>query len=299
MLATHGREQQPAPRPETIHPRRATSVDFDDDSNEWLNPPQDSTGEPIWVDMRVNIDRLSHIDTVQSCLTIKVALVMYWNDERLIGWDNAALPPMLWGPWPGLTNELNVTTEQAAFVVTDPSKGRLKRVIIFSGQVSNPMDLRDFPMDVDSIDLDFVTSSHWKTFDQSLDGGRPAGVSYRLRKICQPGEGQWLRLVGGRRPLCLSCAEIGEASSDTSRKLFVAGLGWKGGRMDFPRRLHQNPRAAAKCKRGAAVLCQRRSARFPQLVVLLLVCTIAPSLLFSTCNYLLSGIHGLLCAGRL
>ena len=120
MLATHGRQQQPAPRPETIHPRRATSVDFDDDSNEWLNPPQDSTGEPTWVDMRVNIDRLSHIDTVQSCLTIKVALVMYWNDERLIGWDNAALPPMLWGPWPGLTNELNVTTEQAAFVVTDP-----------------------------------------------------------------------------------------------------------------------------------------------------------------------------------
>ena len=207
------RGHQPAPRLEKqqrLPRRRATSVDFDDDSNEWLNPPQVSTGdeaadaEPIWVDMRVNIDRLSGIDTVQLCLTIKVALVMYWNDERLIGWDNAALPPMLWGPWPGLTNELNVTTEQAAFVVTDPSKGRLKRVIIFSGQVSNPMDLRDFPMDVDSIDLDFVTSSHWKTFDQSLDGGRPSGVSYRLRKICQPGEGQWLRLVGGVR----RCASV-------------------------------------------------------------------------------------------
>ena len=158
ILPIFPREKQPggrAPRPGKKHVqprrrllRRTTSVDFDDDSNEWLNPPQDSTGEPIWVDMRVNIDRLSHIDTVQQCLTIKVALVMYWDDERLIGWDNAALPPMLWGPWPGLTNELNVTTEQAAFVVTDPSKGRLKRVIIFSGQVSNPMDLRDFPMDV-------------------------------------------------------------------------------------------------------------------------------------------------------
>ena len=100
ILPIFPREKQPggrAPRPGKKHVqprrrllRRATSVDFDDDSNEWLNPPQDSTGEPIWVDMRVNIDRLSHIDTVQSCLTIKVALVMYWNDERLIGWDNAA-----------------------------------------------------------------------------------------------------------------------------------------------------------------------------------------------------------------
>eukprot|EP01047_Picozoa_sp_COSAG01_P041156 COSAG01_NODE_3515_length_5982_cov_4.429883_6_plen_233_part_00 len=168
------------------------SSDFSDSS--WLAPPTSEGGEPIWIDVRINIDRLSSIDTVSLSAYIKVALVMYWNDPRMVGWSELALPPTLWGPWPGLTNEISVTAEQAAFVLTEPDEGRFKRVVIYTGQVSNPMDLHDFPMDVDSIDLDFVTSSHWKSCDLSLGGGRPKGVSYRLRKICRPDEGKWLRL---------------------------------------------------------------------------------------------------------
>eukprot|EP01047_Picozoa_sp_COSAG01_P052080 COSAG01_NODE_5441_length_4262_cov_66.548883_2_plen_516_part_00 len=175
-------------------PMMQQSSDVSNDRNEtlWTTPPTSEDGEPIWVDMRINIDRL-RVDTVQLSAYIKVALVMHWSDPRMVGWSGSVLPPTLWGPWPGLTNDISVTAEQAAFVLKEPDEGRLKRVVLYTGQASNPMDLRDFPMDVDSIDLDFVTSSHWKTWDRSLGGGRPKGISYRLRKT-RPDEGKWLRL---------------------------------------------------------------------------------------------------------
>ena len=127
------------------------STDYSDRDTSWLAPPTSEDGEPVWIDVRINIDRLSSIDTVRLSAYIRVALVMYWNDPRMTGWAELALPPTLWGPWPGLTNEISVSAEQAAFVVTEPDAGRLKRVVIYSGLVSNPMDLHDFPMDIDSV----------------------------------------------------------------------------------------------------------------------------------------------------
>jgi hypothetical protein len=56
------------------------------------------------------------------------------------------------------------------------------------------MDLRSFPFDMDKIELQFATASHYTTLDDERSGLVPKGKSYRVRQTQELGEGKWVDL---------------------------------------------------------------------------------------------------------
>jgi hypothetical protein len=66
--------------------------------------------------------------------------------------------------------------------------GRVKRGILYTGNVETVMNLRDFPFDLCAVQLNIESISHWSTRDGSNYGSLAFGCTYKLRKICEKGE---------------------------------------------------------------------------------------------------------------
>lgn len=157
----------------------------------WSDPPPPTQeGAVPFVDFRYAVFKVDEVDTASLSVRVKVAVVWYWTDPRLAGWGAKPLPPDLWGPHIAMVNAQDMSDEQTQFELSNAETGRLKRGRLFYGTVSNHMDLRQFPFDMDSIDIIFESVSHYMTLDESMKGSMPKGKSYRLRPTCLPGEGK-------------------------------------------------------------------------------------------------------------
>ena len=66
-------------------------------SDDWVTPPHTTSGEPFWVDMRMDLVKVSQVDTTQLTVYAQFYVAQYWTDPRLVGWTGA-LPDKLWGP---------------------------------------------------------------------------------------------------------------------------------------------------------------------------------------------------------
>jgi hypothetical protein len=161
----------------------------------WSTPPGGGAGdEPFWVDFRFNKWQVKQINTVERTTTVSIVVVFFWTDPRLVGWDVAKqLPHDLWGPYLVVENG-SCEWSQNTFALLDPASGRLKRGTTYSGDVETLLCLRDFPFDVDRVDLAFSCMSHWRTLDGEQVANCPRGRTYRLRPTRQKGEGKWLGL---------------------------------------------------------------------------------------------------------
>eukprot|EP01050_Picozoa_sp_SAG11_P027008 SAG11_NODE_6676_length_1269_cov_1.089744_2_plen_99_part_01 len=94
-----------------------------------------------------------------------VGVIFYWTDPRLAGWPNdTKLPPRLWAPYLFLENRLGDMQERDInFLLDDPATGRMKRTRMYAGSIDNPMELRNFPFDLDRIELSFWSYGTWST----------------------------------------------------------------------------------------------------------------------------------------
>ena len=173
-----------------------TQARASDDAAFWQQAPPGEDGAVPWVDVRFNLKKVNAVDTVAGTAFFNGAIAFYWTDSRLAGWpEGAALPPALWGPRLELSNALGDLQEaHLAFTLVDRATGRLKRGRLYTGTVDNPMELRDFPFDMDRIELHFRTYSTWETRDGELSGSAPGAKTYRVRQVREPGEGKWLVL---------------------------------------------------------------------------------------------------------
>jgi len=143
------------------------------------------------VDIRFALYKVAEVDTVKSSTFVNIKLVMYWTDSRLAGWEGA-LPRKLWGPIINVENALQgFETYQDTFALSDRAEGRLKRMVYFVGHIANAMDLQDFPFDTDEIEVEFITTSHFRSLDWEALGSLTSGKAFRLRPICRSGEGSW------------------------------------------------------------------------------------------------------------
>ena len=180
------------------HDGRPAPAHNAEDGAFWMQPPTNPTsdGQPFWVDFRFGLSKVSAVDTVAGTAFIDIYVMFYWSDPRLASWpEGAELPPRLWGPKLRLKNALGDLHEgDFVFVLNDAATGRLKRGRNYSGTVDNPMDLLKFPFDMDKIELEFQTISHFSTYDGERSGQIPKGRSYRLRQIQEVGEGKWVSL---------------------------------------------------------------------------------------------------------
>lgn len=78
---------------------------------------------------------------------------MYWTDEKLIGktpdeikWEE------VWQPNITIMNELELNKE-SVYEILDSKTGKVKQKLGIVGNISNFMDLHDFPFDSDIINL--------------------------------------------------------------------------------------------------------------------------------------------------
>ena len=153
--------------------------------SEFQNAPRraDST-DPIDVRIRFTTRQISHINTVECSAYVKVGVVFYWNDARLIGYKPwQTVPEKLWGPDILLCNDAGeAEIEQEEFFVCDGDTGRIKRGLVFKATVQNAMWLQDFPFDSINVEVLFTTIS-LGTYDRSLTGEAYHGSTYCLRRV--------------------------------------------------------------------------------------------------------------------
>mmetsp|Transcript_68784 Transcript_68784/g.201446 ORF Transcript_68784/g.201446 Transcript_68784/m.201446 type:complete len:371 (+) Transcript_68784:56-1168(+) len=163
------------------------------DSEAWRNPPPG----PIDVAVRFNLNKLTDVDTVRSKAWVSIGIMFYWTDSRLEGWTGN-LPPTLWGPACWLFNALTDLVEVTQdFDLDDASTGRMKRYCRYMGTIDfKQMQLQDFPMDVNAINLTFRTASHWTSLD-GKKGDLARGRSYKLVPVSRAHEGSTFRLLWG------------------------------------------------------------------------------------------------------
>ena len=101
----------------------------------WMEAPQPPKGE-LWVDCRVNLERLASVNTVQCTAFVKISIVFYWTDERVKNFPiGRQLPPKLWGPRLEQPDKAmgDFAVTQYNFVVVDAAAGRLKRDLLYTG----------------------------------------------------------------------------------------------------------------------------------------------------------------------
>ena len=165
-------------------------------ADELMQPPKGANGSPLMVDMRIAVFRIQKLDTAALTAEVKLAVVWYWTDVRMVGWLGryyAPTPASLWGPDMFVVNRgQSWSFEQTQFDLEDSCTGRMKRAILYSGTVINHMDLADFPFDIDDVDVHMESVGHWSSNDL-LRRGAMGGQLYQLREITQPKEG---RLIG-------------------------------------------------------------------------------------------------------
>lgn len=131
---------------------------------DWSLPPEGEEGGPIAVSVCLEAHHVTAVDTVKATAVIKCGVVLYWRDRRLSemwssGDDGACragrftLPGKLWGPRLRLHNALDVRVDQVFFDLVRPAEGLLRRMLVYTGTIINSMDLRDFPFDIDEVEV--------------------------------------------------------------------------------------------------------------------------------------------------
>lgn len=151
----------------------APSIPDAEDWVDWSEPPM-IADKPVEVKFRFNVTSLADVKTKESEAFVKLQIVFFWSDRRLKYWTsgsknnyNRKLPDKLWGPSMVLNNSKDMVVEHFDFSLVRPweETGRLKRVITYQGVVTNPMNLLNFPFDMDDVELRFYSNSHYTTLD--------------------------------------------------------------------------------------------------------------------------------------
>ena len=165
-------------------------------------PPPQPGGAILQVNFRLTVFAISDVNTRDLTAMVKFGVVMYWTDTRMVGFDEPLLPKDLWGPDLYLRNAKGgVRKEYEQFAITDTEEGRLKRIINFESIIDMPMNLGNFPYDLQVVRPELVCISHWSQCSGYRHGSSPKGQVYALHPVARPDEGKlmWLMNVGGQQ----------------------------------------------------------------------------------------------------
>jgi len=124
-------------------------------------PPTDLFGGPVVVYPKIGFTRLDSFDTVNSTVTVRFFLDLYWTDPRVKG--KSYVPDGMWRPDGVLiinrTEDMDGVAHESKPVIADPdpdNDGKSKNGLLlwpveYAGTITNPMALRGFPFDFDSV----------------------------------------------------------------------------------------------------------------------------------------------------
>lgn len=122
-------------------------------------PPAEAAAErpaagagPTPVEVGVYVIDVSEIDDVSQSFSADLYLFWHWHDPRLsesaLGASLEGCPlstDQIWNPAADVVNQRSLTTRDAALRVGADGEVRMRRRL--TGQLSSPLDLRDFPFD--------------------------------------------------------------------------------------------------------------------------------------------------------
>ena len=130
--------------------------------------PRNPDGGPVAVRPKVGFTNVNNIDTAASTIYVSFFLDLYWNDPRLVG--ASSVPDGTWRPEGvyaintngGLTVEH--VPERPTLVDLDEN-GKSKAGLLlwpshYSGDLRNPMNLRQFPFDHDYFEISLMNGEH-------------------------------------------------------------------------------------------------------------------------------------------
>ena len=121
-------------------------------------PPTGPDGALLHVDFRITVFHIGKVDTREQTSLVRMGIVLYWTDPRMVGWSSPILPPTLWGPELWLRNAMGgVSVELEQFVVFNAEEGRLKRVLNYEATIITPMNMESFPFDLQCLSLEWAS----------------------------------------------------------------------------------------------------------------------------------------------
>ena len=127
-------------------------------------------------------DALSQVDTVNMTAYIKCMVTLEWHDPRAVGWKGSAMIPGGWGVQCRLLNSVGDMQRTLGDVkVADKATGLMQRQLWFEGSVSNFMDVKNFPLDVDDVVINFVVSEGCPCRNGEAVGSRVGFTSNEAR----------------------------------------------------------------------------------------------------------------------
>ncbi len=137
-------------------------------------PPNDLFGGPVIVRPKMGFTRLDSFDTVSATVEIRFFLDCYWTDPRIKG--RSYVPDGMWRPDGVLLinrcGEMEVLAHEEKPVIADvdPATGLSRNGLLlwpaeYAGTISNPMSLKDFPYDFDSVVIKMQQSEDGSSAD--------------------------------------------------------------------------------------------------------------------------------------
>ena len=98
-------------------------------------------------------------------------VVLYWTDERLAGWEDEELPPVLWTPRFEWTNFVGTPDiEFLAVTLANRASDRLKLGQQIQGTMNVDIDLTCFPFDINCAAVELQAGNTHRLSDGSKSG---------------------------------------------------------------------------------------------------------------------------------
>ena len=137
--------------------------DWDDDDGRWGSPP--TIGKPTIVNCKILIAQLQDLDTVRGTLNVRIGVWCNWTDPRLKGRSRMdPLPTELWSPRVTIDQSLGDFVRRTCelTICIGSLQGALYNLTWYEGTVKNNQDLHIFPLDTDTVIINFRASECYK-----------------------------------------------------------------------------------------------------------------------------------------
>jgi len=169
-----------------------------------VGDPPEANG-PTKVDFAVFLHDLTHVDSTRMVFTADVMLALRWHDPRLADPSFKGLrtlqPEEAWHPKLAAVNQLSVSSSWPDHLEVSPD-GQVFQRMRFIGEFSCPLDLTDFPLDRQRLELRFSSGIHGE--DQvRFEGAALSDRTGLSRSLALPDWrlGDWSIEVGSPREL--------------------------------------------------------------------------------------------------
>ena len=137
--------------------------DWDDDDGRWGSPP--TVGKPTIVNCKILVAQLQDLDTVRGTLNVRIGVWCHWTDPRLKGRSRMdPLPTELWSPRVTIDQSLGDFVRRTCelTICIGSLQGAIYNLTWYEGTIKNNQDLHIFPLDTDTVIINFRASECYK-----------------------------------------------------------------------------------------------------------------------------------------